>query len=148
MVRIRRILMATDFSKASKKAFTTAVALAETNRASLTLFHAIALFTPLMPGQYIGPQTWEQIDVQGRKWAERELTKLVEHAKKAGVRGQRLVAVGEPARQIVRAARSRKADLVVIGTHGRTGFAKFFLGSVAARVVATAPCPVVTVRGT
>jgi nucleotide-binding universal stress UspA family protein len=49
--------------------------------------------------------------------------------------------------QITRAARSKRADLVVIGTHGRTGLAKFFLGSVAGRVVSTASCPVLTVRG-
>jgi nucleotide-binding universal stress UspA family protein len=46
----------------------------------------------------------------------------------------------------VRAARGRKARLIVMGTHGRTGVARFFLGSVAARVAATAPCPVLTVR--
>jgi nucleotide-binding universal stress UspA family protein len=49
--------------------------------------------------------------------------------------------------RIVRAARSKRADLIVIGTHGRTGLARLFLGSVAGRVVATATCPVMTVRG-
>jgi nucleotide-binding universal stress UspA family protein len=146
MIRIRRILMATDLSKASKKAIDTAVALAKTQRATLTLFHVIAPFTPVMPEQYIGP-TWDQIDVQTREWTKRELAKLAEHAKRVGVRSLTLVAEGEPARQIVRAARSQKADLVIVGTHGRTGFTKFFLGSVASRVVATAPCAVVTVRG-
>ena len=66
---------------------------------------------------------------------------------KAGIRTTALVAEGEPARHIVRTARAKNADLVVVGTHERTGFTKFFLGSVAARVVATAQCPVVTVRG-
>jgi universal stress protein A len=49
--------------------------------------------------------------------------------------------------QIARIARARRCDLIVMGTHGRTGVARFFLGSVAARVAATAPCPVLTVRG-
>ncbi len=49
--------------------------------------------------------------------------------------------------QIIRAARRRKADLIVIGTHGRMGLARLFLGSVASRVVAGAKCPVLTVRG-
>jgi nucleotide-binding universal stress UspA family protein len=49
--------------------------------------------------------------------------------------------------QIVRSAKRQRADLIVMGTHGRTGVARFFLGSVAARVAATAPCPVLTVRG-
>jgi nucleotide-binding universal stress UspA family protein len=52
-----------------------------------------------------------------------------------------------PHERIAQAARSKKADLVVIGTHGRTGFAKLFLGSVASRVLTIAPCPVLTVRG-
>ncbi|MGH2628444.1 MAG: universal stress protein, partial [Anaerolineales bacterium] len=51
---------------------------------------------------------------------------------------------GTPADRIVRAARSRRADLIVMGTHGRGGLAKLFLGSVAERVVATARCPVLT----
>ena len=49
--------------------------------------------------------------------------------------------------RIVRAARSKRADLIVIGTHGRMGLARLFLGSVAGRVVATATRPVMTVRG-
>ena len=49
--------------------------------------------------------------------------------------------------QIVRAAKAQRADLVVIGTHGRSGLAKFFVGSVAGRVVSAARCPVLTVRG-
>jgi nucleotide-binding universal stress UspA family protein len=48
---------------------------------------------------------------------------------------------------IARAARSQKVDLIVVGTHGRTGMAGALIGSVAARIVATAPCPVLTVRG-
>jgi nucleotide-binding universal stress UspA family protein len=148
MIRIRRILFATDFSKASTKAFETAMSLAKSNRATLTILHVMAPFTPIMPEQYIGTQTWEEIDLQGHEWTKRELAKLTTNATKAGIRTAELVAEGEPAKQIVRTARSKKADLVVVGTHGRTGFTKFFLGSVAARVVATAQCPVVTVRGT
>jgi nucleotide-binding universal stress UspA family protein len=146
--RIRHILFATDFSKTSAKAFETAVDLAKVSRATVTILHVIAPFTPIMPEQYIGTQTWEQIDLRGREWAKQQLAKLSEKAKKAGVRATELLAEGDPARQVVRIARSKNADLVVVGTHGRTGFTKFFLGSIAARVVATAQSPVVTVRGT
>ncbi len=52
-----------------------------------------------------------------------------------------------PHERVARAARAKKADLLVIGTHGRTGLAKFFLGSVATRLVASVACPVLTVRG-
>ena len=57
------------------------------------------------------------------------------------------VVAGHPADAIVREARERGADLIVMGTHGRTGLAKLFLGSVASRVVTAAHCPVLTVRG-
>jgi len=61
--------------------------------------------------------------------------------------GSTLLDEGVPHEGIAQAARSKKADLIVIGTHGRTGFAKLFLGPVASPVVVIAPCPVLTVRG-
>ena len=147
MSRMRRILFASDFSKASGKAFTTAVTMAKANRATLTILHVIVPFVPIVPEQYINTVTWEQIDRQARRWSQRQLVKLVDRAKKAGIRAVGLLLEGDPAQQIVRAARSKRADLLVVGTHGRTGLTKLFVGSVAARVVATASCPVATVRG-
>jgi nucleotide-binding universal stress UspA family protein len=64
---MRRILVATDFSKASGKAFATAVNLAKANRARLTILHAFAPLMPVAPDQYVGPETWEQIDVRERR---------------------------------------------------------------------------------
>jgi nucleotide-binding universal stress UspA family protein len=144
---MRRILFASDFSKASGKAFTTAVTMAKANQATLTILHVIVPFVPIVPEQYINTVTWEQIDRQARRWSQRQLVKLVDRAKKAGIRAVGLLLEGDPAQQIVRAARSKRADLLVVGTHGRTGLSKLFVGSVAARVVATASCPVATVRG-
>jgi nucleotide-binding universal stress UspA family protein len=83
MPRIRRILFASDFSKASTKAFTTAVTLAKASGSTLTILHVLAPLTPIMPEQYIGDQTWEQIDLERRQWAKREFAKLAEKAKKA-----------------------------------------------------------------
>jgi nucleotide-binding universal stress UspA family protein len=71
----------------------------------------------------------------------------VARARKAGVRATGLLLEGVPHERVARAARAKKVDLLVIGTHGRTGLAKFFLGSVAARVIASVSCPVLTVRG-
>ena len=147
MSRMRRILFASDFSKASGKAFTTAMTMAKANQATLTILHVIVPFVPIVPEQYINTVTWEQIDRQARRWSQRQLVKLVDRAKKAGIRAVGLLLEGDPAQQIVRAARSKRADLLVVGTHGRTGLTKLFVGSVAVRVVATASCPVATVRG-
>jgi nucleotide-binding universal stress UspA family protein len=71
----------------------------------------------------------------------------VAEAKKRGVRARGLVGEGVPYEQIVRTARGKKADMIVMGTHGRTGMSRFFLGSVAGRVASLASCPVLTVRG-
>ena len=147
MAGIRRILFASDFSKASGKAFATAVTMAKNSRVTLTVLHVLAPMTPVSPDQYIGPETWRELEEEGRRWSQRKLTELTNRAKKSGVRVVGLVADGNPAQQIVRLAKAKRFDLLIIGTHGRTGLAKFFLGSVAGRVVATATCPVLTVRG-
>ena len=148
MPQIQRILFASDFSKASTKAFTTAVAMAKANRTTLTILHVVVPFIPIVPEQYINTNTWEQIDREARHWSQAQLHRLIGRAKKAGIRAVGVLMDGDPAQQIVRAARTRRADILVVGTHGRTGLTKFFVGSVASRVVATAPCPVVTVRST
>jgi nucleotide-binding universal stress UspA family protein len=90
---------------------------------------------------------YEELEASARAHGQKQLDALAARAGKAGVRARRFLMDGVPAEQIARAARSRRADLVVIGTHGRTGLAKFFLGSVAGRVVSMAHCPVLTVRG-
>jgi nucleotide-binding universal stress UspA family protein len=144
---MRRILFASDFSKSSHKAFATAVAMARATGATLTILHVVQLFTPIVPEQYINTDTWDQIDRESRRWSQHQLRRLTDRARKAGVRAVGLLREGDPAEQITRAARSTRADLLVVGTHGRTGLKKFFLGSVAGRVVVTASCPVVTVRG-
>ena len=146
MTRIRRIIHASDFSKASRRAFATAVTLAKSTHATLTLVHVVVPFVPVVPEQYFDGGTWDLIDEQTRTWGQKQLAALAGKAAKGGMKVVTLLAEGEPAEQIVKAARSTRADLVVVGTHGRSGFSRLFLGSVAERVVATAPCPVVTVR--
>ena len=146
MKSFRRILHPTDFSVASRPAFKRALALARNNDASLTILHVIAPFAPILGEGYIPPRTWESIELQVRSQAQRELAKLVARARKAEVRATSLVQEGPAADRIVRAARARRADLVAMGTHGRSGLARLVLGSVAERVVGSAPCPVLTVR--
>jgi len=69
-----------------------------------------------------------------------------DHVRRASARPALLRDFGVPAEQIARVAKSRHADVIVMGTHGRTGLTRAFLGSVAARVVAIAGCPVLTVH--
>ena len=147
MSRIRRILHPSDFSRASGAAFAKAVDMAKTNGAELLVVHVLTPVIPMVGDGYVSPKVYEEIEATGRSQAQAELDRLAAKAKKAGVRVKSLLMEGVPHEQITRAARSKRADLVVIGTHGRTGLAKFFLGSVAGRVVSIASCPVLTVRG-
>ena len=147
MSRIRRILHPTDFSRASSAAFKRAVEMAKGNRAELVLLHVQGPTVPIMADGYVSPKVYDDMEAAERAYSQKHLDALVAKARKAGVRVKGLLVPGVAHERIAQAARSRKADLVVIGTHGRTGVAKLFLGSVASRVLAVAPCPVLTVRG-
>jgi universal stress protein A len=146
MKRIRRLLYATDFSHASQPAFAAAVSMAKSLAARLTILYVIPPVVPAVPELYLDAVTLDQLDKQARRWSARQLEKLNARATRAGVKVTALLRDGDAADQIVRACRTTKADLIIVGTHGRRGLPKFFLGSVAERVVASAPCPVVTVR--
>jgi nucleotide-binding universal stress UspA family protein len=143
----RRILHPSDFSRASGTAFKKAVELAKSDRAELMLVHVMSPIAPIAGEGYVSPKMYEDIAASSRAWAQKQLDRLLAKAKTAGVRAKSYVLEGVAHDQIARIARSRHADLIVMGTHGRSGLAKLFLGSVAGRVVAAAPCPVLTVRG-
>ncbi|HEY6050198.1 MAG TPA: universal stress protein [Thermoanaerobaculia bacterium] len=145
MTTFRRILMATDFSEASLPAWDCALSLAADNEADLFLVHAyeppnLVHTGGIVAGHY---QEWDQ---SVRAKANERLDVLVAQARKAGIRAHRSVEAGNADEAVIQAAKDLEADLIVMGTHGRTGISRVFLGSVASRVVATAPCPVLTVR--
>jgi len=143
MRRIRRILFASDFSSASRPAFAKALQMARALRAELILIHAFTIAAPV-----ITAATWNILEREARAAAQKELDRLHRAARKAGVRATAVIVEGLAADQIVRVAKARRAHLIVMGTHGRTGFSRMVMGSVATRVIASAPCPVMTVRGT
>ncbi|HEY1252691.1 MAG TPA: universal stress protein [Thermoanaerobaculia bacterium] len=146
MKPIRNILLATDFSAASRPAFRRALDLAKANSAALWITHVAVPPVPISPNGYVLPRVYDEMDAAIRADASKHLRRLLVLAQKAGVRGRTLLLRGAPSEALARAARGRRADLMVLGTHGRTGVARFLVGSVASRVVATAPCPVLTVR--
>jgi nucleotide-binding universal stress UspA family protein len=141
------VLHPTDFSSASGTAFRRAVAEARTRKAPLLILHVLAPVMPIVGEGYISPAAYEQMSSAARAWAQKKLDRAVAKAKTARVRARGMLRDGVAHEQIARVAKARHAKLIVMGTHGRTGVARFFLGSVAARVAATAPCPVLTVRG-
>jgi nucleotide-binding universal stress UspA family protein len=146
MTSIRRILAPTDFSPPSSRAVARAVEVARARRAALVLLHVLAPVTPMMGDGYIPPSTFEKLDEGRRRAGQRRLAAVANRAARAGVRATTMLVEGVAAEQIARAARRCRADLIVMGTHGRTGFSRFLLGSVAQRVLTLAPCDVLTVR--
>jgi nucleotide-binding universal stress UspA family protein len=144
----RRILHPTDLSSASAAAFRLALDLAKTERARLVLIHVVSEPAMAFAGDIpVPPAVYKNLEVAARAAAGKGLDRLVARARQAGVRVTTQITNGPVHARIVAAARRERADVIVMGTHGRTGLARAFLGSVAGRVVATASCPVMTVRG-
>jgi nucleotide-binding universal stress UspA family protein len=146
-MKMRRILHATDFSAASSRAFKRAVDIAKASGAELLLVHVLPSVFPVVADGYVSPKVYEDLEAATRADGQKRLDRLARRARASGARVKSLLLEGVPHERIAQAARARKADMVVIGTHGRTGFAKLVLGSVASRVLAISPCPVLTVRG-
>ncbi len=140
----RVILIPTDGSDTANKAVKHALGLAKALNSKVYGIYVvdISAFAGL-PEEIV----WDSMKNLLRDESKRALGYIEEHAKKEGVEFEALVKEGVPAEEIVKAASEIKADLIVMGTSGRTGIDKFLLGSVAEKVIRTAPCPVMVVRG-
>jgi universal stress protein A len=133
-----------DFSPPSRLAFDEACALAEEHGARLLLVHVHHLLMLAMPEMPVLP-----VDVIQRGVAEleKQLARMREVAVERGLKNVETFLVEGPTwDRIVELARSEACDLIVIGTHGRTGLRHAFLGSVAEKVIRHAPCSVLVVR--
>jgi nucleotide-binding universal stress UspA family protein len=143
-IEIHRILCPTDLSATSAHAFEHAVALAAWYEAALSILHVTqSAVVPYSELAYIGTPLLLEPGVHDRTLAE--LSALAAPARKIGLRADADVRQGNPAAEILDAARELPADLVVMGTHGRSGFGRFVLGSVTETVLRRVPCPVLTV---
>jgi nucleotide-binding universal stress UspA family protein len=145
-MRARCVLHPSDFSTVSNAAFAKAVEVAKADGGELLVVHVLTPVGPLIGDGYVSPRTFEELERAAHDQARKRVDALIARATKAGVRASAVIAEGLAWQEVVKIARSKRADLIVMGTHGRSGLAKFFLGSVAERVIATAPCPVLTVR--
>ena len=142
----RRIVHPTDFSPAGEGAFAKALEIAKHDDAELILLHVLEPISPLADGDYLARHA--ELRTAMDATARRSLDRPLARAKRANVTASGVVTEGWPPEEIAKLARKRRADLIVIGTHGRKGMKKLLLGSVAERVILLAPCPVLTVRGT
>jgi nucleotide-binding universal stress UspA family protein len=140
MSRPRTILHPTDFSDSSRYAFRLARALAREQGARLVVVH-VQQTLPKVPHE-------ELLDRHQLKAFQDKLRKVLDRFRSPdpGVRVEHRVVEGDPAEEILRQAGRTRCDLIVMGTHARTGLGSLFLGSVAQEVLRNAPCPVVTVK--
>jgi len=146
MIAFRSILVPTDFGDCSAPAVRYAAMLAEKFGAELILLHVIqdtAMVMPdaVMPAPVSVPDLNQLLDA-----GKMGLAHLIDRENLAALNPRVEVRVGSPVAEIVAAATDLKADLLCIGTHGRTGLAHLLLGSQAERIIREAPCPVLTVK--
>jgi nucleotide-binding universal stress UspA family protein len=145
MMEIRQILCPVDFSDTSRHALEHAVAIAGWYESRLTLLHVMGqpfvAQPPLLFADFAGPVLLES----ERKAFEDRLHLWLVDARAKGLSTETVLTEGRPERRILDRAASLPADLIVLGTHGRSGFEHLLLGSVAEKVLRQARCPVLTV---
>ena len=140
-----KILHPTDFSECAVEAERQAVRLVEQLNGELVLVHVVAEALLYGEGLLNIHETRLIYDAQ-RKWAEDTLEARCGTLRLSGIKAHWRVEVGVPFEEIAKAADQERADMIVMGTHGRGGFNRLLLGSVVGRVIHLAPCPVLTVR--
>ena len=142
MVPIRKILVPIDFSDLSRAALRHAARVARWTSAEVHAIHVVPARSTLWAlAPTLGPHTPES----GRWRSEREVEEFVQAVAARGGVWSVHVREGEPMHEIVDLARTSGADLIVMGTHGRSGLKRLVLGSVAEGVLRRTPCPVLTV---
>ena len=142
MPLVERILLATDFSVCAARAQDYALFLAQAWSARLEILHVLEFQPGMDPEYHVNTLYLDEL----RKDASRQLQDYVRRATGLGLTATHRDVLGIPSQCINDAARESDADLVVLGTHGRTGLEHILLGSTAERVVKGGPCPVLTVR--
>ncbi len=145
MVPIRRILFPTDFSEYAEHAWAYALTFAKEFTAEVHLLHVLPPPPRLTETYAVNFDPDALLEAQ-RAEATAHLERQVDGAKAAGLAAQAAIRVGVDYHEILEHARAQAVDLIVMGTHGRTGLAHVLLGSVAEKVVRRAPCPVLTIK--
>ena len=142
-----KILHPTDFSECAAQAQATAVGLVEQLGGEIVLFQV--LVESMLFGEEVLslPKVRTVYEAQ-RKWAEETLESRAGDLRQRGVKASWRLQVGVPFEEIVKVAAEERVDMIVMGTHGRSGLNRALLGSVAERVIRLAPCPVLSVRQT
>lgn len=144
MINIKNILCPIDYSVYSEMALKYAIEFAEKYEAKLYLMHVldIRVYDINDPDLY----NVNIIDEETLGKLRERLLKCVNEDTKGRIAVEAIIIQGVPFAEIIKASRDYKIDLIVLGTHGRTGLSHAIMGSVAEKVVRKAPCPVLTIR--
>ena len=142
MITINEILCPVDFFPASDAAVKYAAGLASNYGAKIHLLHVI---TPVLPSTYEYAINTVEIMAELQKAAQRETAALVERTKESGVLCDVEIRVGDVYDEIKKSIEVEKPDLLVMGTHGRRGFQRWFMGSTTEKLLRHSPVPLLTI---
>ena len=143
----KTILFCTDFSENSHYAFTYALHLAKTNRSKLLILHVLPeIVFPEQLSIYLPSDKLDEFRASQKKMLDQDMKTHYLQKMEGFDNFQILLKQGEPSQEIIRTAKKESADLIVMGTHGRTGLDHIIFGSTAERVVRKSPSPVMTIR--
>jgi universal stress protein A len=143
---LKTILVGTDFSLCAARALSFAISLAHPQSARIHILHVLS--EPIPALDVAGAMPYLDLKTR-REWEETSSSHLQREAKaaeKRGIRATTSLAWGRPSDVIIQTATEMKVSMVVVGTHGRSAFEQFLIGSTAERVVRRSPVPVLTVR--
>jgi universal stress protein A len=138
---VRTILVPVDFSKPAVHAMDYAVRFAQVFGSRLFLLHVVE-----QSAIAVDSTQWVDIYSQAKLVAKSRLERFARRIKKMDIPVTAEIIRGAAYAEIIRFARRHRADLIVIGTHGRTGLQRWIMGSVAERVIRLAPCPVLSIQ--
>jgi len=145
MIEIKNILFPVDFTEASSKVARYARGFAEKFGAKLYILYVVEDLSKFA-GFYVPHVALEKLEKDLYEGAQKKMESLVEEDFAGVSNVETIVEVGQAAEKICEVAQKKDIDLIIIGTHGRRGLEKVLFGSVAEKVVKTAPCPVLTVN--
>jgi universal stress protein A len=142
-ITLRRLLVPTDFSDASRAAVKYGVAFAENFRCTLHLLHVLETVTGADPlALEIPERSAIERSIEASAWEQ--LRRVLTPGEQSRIKAELWIEWGRPVDEIIRYATQHEIDLISMGTHGRGGVERLLLGSVAEHVVRHAPCPVLT----
>jgi nucleotide-binding universal stress UspA family protein len=140
----QHILVPTDFSEYADYALDYAIEMAKMFQARVTVLYVFHV--PSLALGEVSPTVMDDTLQAMETNAQRQAQKALARVLNAGLQGDSVIVEGAPFQMIIDTAQEKEADLIVMGTHGRTGLTHILMGSVAERVVRMAPCPVLVTR--